>query len=359
LSSHGHGDTVRMLDGRQHWNWINVHIPLIKMVLLATAAPAAAAPGATPIDTEQVMVAPVGGAVLLADQIEATETEIPGEVTAAPGAPAEPAASAGDVPQEAPQGDVIYVVGVQAATPGDPLEQINATTFQLSQSVDRAFVAPVADIYQEVLPGPLRSGLRNFLRNLLEPVNFINGMLQLKPGLAFEALGRFALNSTLGLGGLLDVAKREPFGMEFRRNGFSNTLGYYGVDDGAFLVLPLVGATTVRDLIGSTLDQAIVPFAVGAPLNTLYYGIPAYTVNSLEFRVEFDDRYTQISSSDDPYAAMRASYLCEREADIAELHGDAPPRDCSIDALMAAIEAEAAARFEAEDAAAEAASSQP
>ena len=234
---------------------------------------------------------------------------------------------------EAPDGAIV-VTGDAPPPPGDPLEDINLKSFELTQNVDQALVAPLADAYEEELPKPLRRGLRNFLRNLLEPVNFLNYMLQLKPGKAAETLGRFAINSTIGVAGLIDVAKKEPFNLPYRRNGFANTLGYYGVGPGPFLVLPLVGATTLRDVLGSGIDQAVLPFAVGAPFNTPYYGIPAYTVNSLEFRIEFDEKLQKINDSVDPYSSMRETYLCQREAEIAALKNRPPPRDCSLEALF-------------------------
>jgi len=248
--------------------------------------------------------------------------------------PADPLAEDA-APQEPGEDDIIRVEGTVLDTPGDPLENINAQTYELTQQVDQAIVGPVAAVYEEDLPKPIRNGMRNFLRNLLEPVNFLNFILQLKPGKAVETLGRFAINTTAGFGGLFDVAATEPFNLPYRRNGLANTLGYYGVGPGPFLVLPLVGATTLRDLVGSTIDQAVVPFAVGAPLNTPYYAIPAYTVNSLQYRMEVDERLAAIRDSDDPYAAMRESYLCLREADIAELRNRPAPRDCSIEALTA------------------------
>lgn len=258
--------------------------------------------------------------------------------------PVPDAAPPEESPPEQPPADgesrIIVVEGTVVDTPGDPLEQLNATTYQITQSVDAAVVEPVAEIYEEDLPKPFRNGLRNFLRNILEPVNSLNYLLQLKPGKAIETLGRFVINSTVGIAGLIDVAKEEPFNLPYRRNGLSNTLGYYGVGPGPFLVLPLVGATTLRDLVGTTVDQAIMPFVLGAPFNTPYYAVPAYTVNSLQYRMEVDDRIEDIRDSDDPYMAMRESYLCLREADIADLHGEPPPRDCSIDALMAAMQPE-------------------
>lgn len=247
----------------------------------------------------------------------------------------DPQADAQGPAQDPNQGNVI-VVSAEARDPlKDPLENVNAATFELTQKVDQAVVAPIADVYEEDLPSPVRKGLRNFFRNLMEPVNALNFLLQLKPGKAVETVGRFAINTTVGVGGLFDVAKKEPFKLPYRRNGFGNTLGYYGVGPGPFLVVPLVGATTLRDLIGTGIDQSILPFAVGKPFNTPYYAIPAFTVNSLEYRIKFDDQITQINTSDDPYYAMRETYLCQREVDIAALKNRPPPRDCSIEAIMA------------------------
>lgn len=234
--------------------------------------------------------------------------------------------------------NVIVVTAENRQPLKDPLENVNAATFELTQKVDQAVVAPIAEVYEEDLPSPVRKGLRNFFRNLMEPVNALNFLLQLKPGKAIETLGRFAINTTVGVAGLFDVAKKEPFKLPYRRNGFANTLGYYGVGPGPFLVVPLVGATTLRDLIGTGIDQSILPFAIGKPFNTPYYAIPAFTVNSLEYRIKFDERITQINNSDDPYYAMRESYLCQREADIAALKNRPPPRDCSIEAIMAGPE---------------------
>ncbi len=235
--------------------------------------------------------------------------------------------------QASQDSDVIVVEGTAGAPPGDPMAAVNETTFRVTQKVDAAVVEPMAEVYEEDLPKPVRNGLRNFLRNLMEPVNFINYLLQLKPGKAIETLGRFAINTTIGIGGLIDVAEEEPFNLPYRRNGFANTLGYYGVGPGPFLILPLVGATTVRDLLGSGLDQLVLPLAVGKPFDTPYYAIPAYTVNSLQYRIDFDQRLDEISDSHDPYTATRRSYLCLREADIAELRNEPLP-DCSIDHLM-------------------------
>jgi len=237
----------------------------------------------------------------------------------------------------------IIVTGKVEAPPGDPLENINLQTFEIAQDIDKAFVEPIADVYEEGLPKPVRSGLKNFFRNLLEPVNALNFLLQLKPGKAFETLGRFAINSTVGVAGIIDVAEKKPFNLPYRRNGLANTLGYYGVGPGPYLYLPLIGSTTLRDLLGTLVDQSVVPFVVGKPFNTPYYAVPAYTVNSLEFRIEYDEYIRDVRDSVDPYSAQRETYLCRREADIAALKNRPPPRDCSIEALFAAEDARLAA----------------
>lgn len=305
---------------------------LASAAMMATASPLAITPqmpltalaaqdAAVQPEEEAAPPAQPAPSVDAAGEAAPIEAEVQAQDSAAPGDP-----------------NVIVVTAENRQPLKDPLENVNAATFELTQKVDQAVVAPIAEVYEEDLPSPVRKGLRNFFRNLMEPVNALNFLLQLKPGKAIETLGRFAINTTVGVAGLFDVAKKEPFKLPYRRNGFANTLGYYGVGPGPFLVVPLVGATTLRDLIGTGIDQSILPFAIGKPFNTPYYAIPAFTVNSLEYRIKFDERITQINNSDDPYYAMRESYLCQREADIAALKNRPPPRDCSIEAIMAGPE---------------------
>lgn len=269
-------------------------------------------------------------------------------------APAPAPATGGDAPpaeQPITGDDVIIVEGAVGPPPGDPAAQINEAVFNVAQDIDQAVVGPVAEVYEEDIPKPLRNGLRNFLRNLLEPVNALNFMLQLKPGKAFETLGRFVINSTVGVAGLFDVASDDPFNLPWRRNGLANTLGYYGVGPGPYFYLPLIGATTLRDMFGSLVDQSVVPLAVGSPLNTPYYAVPAYAISSLQFRMEFDETLGEIRDSIDPYTALREYYLCRREAEIEALHNRPPPRDCRIAALMGELDEEPAAAAPAAEAA--------
>jgi phospholipid-binding lipoprotein MlaA len=232
--------------------------------------------------------------------------------------PFEPASDGADIKFPADATDTIVVT----AQPGhDPMMGVNTVSFELAQDVDRAVIEPLAMAYKKVLPKPARIGLGNFIRNISSPIVFINDLLQLKPGRAFKTLGRFVVNSTVGLGGLIDVAKNKPFNLPYRHNGFANTLGYYGVKPGPYFFVPFLGPTTLRDLIGGAVDGVILPYGIGTPFNKLYYTIPNGAVRSLNRRVEFDCQLKTIRASADPYAAERAYYFKKREAEIEALHG--------------------------------------
>lgn len=273
-------------------------------------------------------LAGTGPAPALADPQAAApvpEQALPSEVPAAPPAPSAPpppppaAAAAATSPG---QPHDIVVTARRGPPPGDPAEKINEVSFQVMQGVDKAFVGPIATGYEKGIPKPVRQGLRNVLNNLSEPVNFVNYMLQLKPGRALKAAGRFAINSTVGVGGLVDVAKRKPFKMAYRRNGFGNTFGYWGIGNGPYLYLPLIGPTTLRDLTGRLLDLSLVPTVVKGPFKSPYYSLGTGVVRSLDDRVEFDDTLRKLREEcPDFYASERQWYLATRKADIEDLHG--------------------------------------
>lgn len=204
---------------------------------------------------------------------------------------------------------------------GDPLQDVNARSFAATQAVDEAFIGPVSHQYERRLPRAVRDGLRNVLYNLREPSVFLSFLVQLKPGKAVETFVRFALNSTIGGGGLVDVAKRRPFKLPRRLNGFADTLGYYGVKPGPFMFLPLLGPTTLRDLVGDSLDRFLLPLAVGAPFNRPSYTVPAAVLTALDHRAEFDEELQQLRDTGDPYTASRDYYLQRRQAEIEALRG--------------------------------------
>jgi phospholipid-binding lipoprotein MlaA len=234
-----------------------------------------------------------------------------------------PGAARDPAPAPAAPGDIV-VTGHTRPPPGDPLERLNEKSFETVQAVDKAVVEPVAKAYNKGLPKPARKGLRNFFANLQEPVVFLAYMLQFKPGKAMETAGRFTINTTLGVAGLFDVAKRKPFFLPYRPNGLANVLGYYGVGPGPYMYLPIVGPTTLRDIVGNTVDKLIVPFAVGKPFNEPKYVIPATILNQLGERAAFDETIQQIRSEENPYAYYRELYLKQRKAEIEALHGRTP-----------------------------------
>ncbi len=208
------------------------------------------------------------------------------------------------------------VVTARRASPGDPLERVNIKSFEAIQAVDKAVIGPVALTFERVVPTPIRLGLRNALYNLQEPVIFLNFLVQLKPGKGAETLGRFVINSTLGIAGLFDIAKRRPFKLPYRPNGFGDSLGYYGVKPGPYLYLPIIGATSLRDLFGTFADQSVLPTAVGKPFNQLIYSVPRFLVRELDQRAGFEEDLRLMRASGDFYAARRDFYLRTRQAEI-------------------------------------------
>ena len=218
----------------------------------------------------------------------------------------------------------IVVSGSLKAPAGDPLARANEKSYEILQSVDDSFVAPVAGAYEKSVPYPARMALRNFIRNVREPVGALAYLLQFKPGKAFETLGRFGINTTIGLGGVIDVARAKPFNLPYRQNGLANVLGYYGVGPGPYLFLPIVGPTTVRDLFGLIVDRLAVPLAVGAPFNKAYYAIPVYTVDALDYRNAADADFKRLRDTADPYSTYRRVYLQARHDQIEALHGRGP-----------------------------------
>ncbi|SFG40830.1 phospholipid-binding lipoprotein MlaA [Novosphingobium sp. CF614] len=239
----------------------------------------------------------------------------PGNAAPPPPAQAEPA------PHDEPPPENTIVVTRRAPSPADPAEAINVVSYQAVQALDRAIVGPIAHTYKHTIPGPVRDGLHNVLNNLDEPIVFVNFLLQLKPGKALETLGRFTVNTTLGIGGLFDVAKKKPFNLPRRSNGLADTLGYYGVGPGPYLFLPVIGATTLRDLLARPFDFTILPTAVPKPFADSGFALGKGVLSALDERAQNDDKIEGTRQSADPYAAQREEYLARRRAEIDVLKG--------------------------------------
>jgi phospholipid-binding lipoprotein MlaA len=277
-------------------------------LLLIASAPVES--GGVQAETHVVTAPPVATEPATASLVETPTSKAEATPPTAP-----PSAPATDHPE--------IVVSAEAAhIPGDPLQAANLASFKLVQAADRAVIRPAAMAYRSTVPAPVRDGIRNFLNNLTEPVVFVNFLLQLKPGKAAETLGRFAINTTVGAAGLIDMAKRKPFKLPYRVNGFAYTLGYYGVKSGPFLFLPLVGPTTARDIVGVVLDRLFVPVTFGKPFNRPAYSIPAAVFGQLDQRAQRDDKLEALhNESGRPYGATREDYLETRQAEIDELRG--------------------------------------
>jgi phospholipid-binding lipoprotein MlaA len=134
----------------------------------------------------------------------------------------------------------------------DPFEKMNRSVFESNQQFNHAVVYPVAKAYHNNVPEPVRNSVENFAGNLTEPMVFANDALQLRLGAAATTAGRFALNSTLGVGGLFDVASKQK--LERQTGDFGQTLYVWGMRKSNYLVVPIIGPTNVRDLIGTTVN---------------------------------------------------------------------------------------------------------
>lgn len=317
--------------------------PILQLPAFAAATLLASAPVALP--TAQPTVAAPPAVAATADAATAVPAAVPtsaGETgpaaktgpAADPGSAddlgyaAETGAASAAAPAPQPDQSPDYnpddiIVSRRGAPPReDPIQGVNLQTYQAVQALDKAFVGPVAMGYKKGVPKPVRQGIANFIDNLDEPVVFLSFLLQLKPGKAAETLGRFAINSTLGIGGLVDVAKKKPFNLPHRANGIADTLGYYGVGPGPFLFVPGIGPTSLRDLFGRLIDISIVPRLVGSPFSKPAYTISKSTINALNYRVANDDRITELRDrSDDGYGAIRRDYLKRRQEEIDGLRG--------------------------------------
>lgn len=229
--------------------------------------------------------------------------------------------------------------GKHGHTPGDPLEGFNRNMFGLNLALDKALYRPAAMGYKHILPKPVRSGLRNFFGNLGEPVVFVNYLLQFRIGKATRTLVRFALNSTVGAAGLIDVAKRPDIRLPHHRNSFGDTLAWYGVKPGPYLFLPLVGPTTLRDALGGPFDDALMPALVlsrfvGKPFDGWAFVATSAIIPGLDVRAESDEELRSLlGSAVDPYATLRSAWLQNRAAEVAEQHDHhgQPPKAPELD----------------------------
>ncbi len=205
----------------------------------------------------------------------------------------------------------------QIKAPNDPWEWLNRRFYKIHRAIDRAILRPAAIAYETVTPKFIRSGVHNFLSNLGEPVVFANDVLQLRMARGARTLGRFAANTTVGVGGLFDPATAT--GLPHHDNSFGTTLARYGVPSGPYLFLPLFGPSTVRDLIGAGVEFASDPLSFTRYHQLAAFNATTFVVGGLDQRASAESDLQEIDQmGTDSYATLRSLYLQNREAEISD-----------------------------------------
>jgi phospholipid-binding lipoprotein MlaA len=201
-------------------------------------------------------------------------------------------------------------------TPDDPFEPVNRTMFGFNQKLDRNAALPAATFYKSAVPGGLRTGVHNVLSNLGLPVTFANDVLQGEVSRAGESIGRLCINTTIGLGGILDPAT--GWGLPYHAEDFGQTLGVYGTPGGPYMVLPLLGSALPRDLVGRIfVDHYFSPLGYVSYRGKYYVSISERVLSSVDGRSRVVDKLRDIErNSVDYYATMRDGYIKHRQDEI-------------------------------------------
>jgi phospholipid-binding lipoprotein MlaA len=223
-------------------------------------------------------------------------------------------ASAEDQPATPPSGQPAPVVTsqqVQTDDTNDPFEGSNRFFFGVNQVLDDLLLRPVAVVYRAVLPDFARDGVRNFLNNLNSPVIFANDVLQGEGDRAGDTLIRFGVNSTIGVGGLFDVAK--DLGHPYHDEDFGQTLAVWGVEDGPYFYFPLMGPSSARDFTGFVVDRGFDPLTYVNWGDKDYIPIARTALNVIDLRSRNIETLDDIErSSVDYYASIRSLYRQSR-----------------------------------------------
>lgn len=201
----------------------------------------------------------------------------------------------------------------------DPWEPLNRTIYSFNTNVDKVSLKPIAKGYQKVVPRFARTGVTNFMVNLVAPRSSVNNFLQGKPRAGFTELGRFIINSTFGIGGLLDIAT--DAGIERRREDFGQTLAVWGVPSGPYVMLPFLGPATLRDAVAW-------PVELRSSLLYHYDNTSVrdklYVLRTIELRERLLTAEKFLEDSKDPYITLRESFMQNREFAI---YDGNPPED--------------------------------
>lgn len=208
------------------------------------------------------------------------------------------------------------------ANPADPLEPFNRGVFSFNDGVDRAVLRPLASAYRDIAPSPVRTGVSNFFGNISDVWSLVNNVLQLKPKESAETLMRISFNTIFGFGGVFDLASEMR--LQKHSEDFGQTLGYWGVGPGPYVVLPLLGPSNLRDTVGTAVD-------VNTDLVNRLRNVP--TRNSLAGLRVVDTRANLLGAGDvveqaalDKYSFTRDAYLQRRRSLIGRESAEAQER---------------------------------
>jgi phospholipid-binding lipoprotein MlaA len=199
----------------------------------------------------------------------------------------------------------------------DPFEEANRAIFGFNQAVDHVVILPVAKTYRTVLPPPMQQAIHDFLQNLNGPVIFANDVLQGQFDLAGNTLARLAINTTVGIGGMFDVAGK-VVGIPFHSNDMGITLANWGFVEGPYIIVPILGSSNPRDIVGSIADGFADPGDYVAGQHHLWWAILSRRVTSgIDVRSRNIENLAEIEKTAlDYYATIRSLYRQRRAAQI-------------------------------------------
>jgi len=209
----------------------------------------------------------------------------------------------------------------------DPWESLNRPLYGFNTGFDNVLTKPIAKGYRAVLPGFARKGVSNFFRNLSTPRSAINNFLQGKPKRGISEVGRFLLNSSFGIGGLIDLASMSD--MEEYREDFGQTAAVWGVPDGPFVMLPFLGPHTLRDAIMLPINIVVDPLY---HYDNSSVRTKLYVVGLIDIRYRLLTADRLLEGSKDRYLTVRESYLQNREYEVYD--GDPPVDDDFFDEFL-------------------------
>jgi phospholipid-binding lipoprotein MlaA len=206
-----------------------------------------------------------------------------------------------------------------SAAPADPWEGFNRRAFKFNRGLDRYVIGPIGRGYMKITPKAVRNRVASVVTNLGEPGTAINDLAQGRPRAAGVTTSRFLINSTVGGLGLFDVGAK--VGLEGHEADFGQTLGRYGAKSGRYVVLPLLGPTTLRDGAGRFVDTMTDPVALATAGGSKSFGMVRGGVTAVDARASADGFFRALDDATDPYAMMRSAYLQNRADMVRQAKG--------------------------------------